>query len=116
MRYVVSQKALEAIERECRSQPETETGGIIVGYRDVNLVTITHATGPGINGERSAQHFVKDTEYLQSVLNLLFQYFQVMLLASVPCFLCHPSDPACVFIEVFPPLIKRHHITFLRHS
>lgn len=77
MRYVVSHKALETIERECRSHPETETGGIIVGYRDENAATITHATGPGINWERSAHHFVKDTEYLQSVLNLLFQYFQV---------------------------------------
>lgn len=77
MKYVVSQKALDAIERECRSHPETETGGIIVGYRDESLVTVTHATGPGINWEKSAQHFVKDTEYLQTVLNRLFQYFQV---------------------------------------
>ena len=77
MRYVVSQRALEAMERECRNHPDTETGGIIVGYRAENLATITHATGPGLNWERSAHHFVKDTDYLQSVLNLLFQYFQV---------------------------------------
>ena len=77
MKYVVSQKALDAIERECRSHPGTETGGIIVGYRDESLVTVTHATGPGINWEKSARHFVKDTEYLQMVLNRLFQYFQV---------------------------------------
>ncbi len=77
MKYVVSQQALETMERECRTHPNTETGGIIVGYREQDLTTITHATGPGINWESSAQHFVKDTEYLQSVLNLLFQYFQV---------------------------------------
>ena len=89
MRYVVSQRALDAIERECLSHPDTETGGIIVGYRDERLATITHATGPGIIWERSAHHFVKDTEYLQSVLNLLFQYFQVNYLGV---WHKHPKD------------------------
>jgi integrative and conjugative element protein (TIGR02256 family) len=77
MKYVVSERVLETIERECRGHPDTETGGILVGFRDRGQVAITHATGPGINWSRSAHHFVKDTEYLQSVLNLLFQYFQV---------------------------------------
>ena len=77
MIYVVSDRALETIQRECRSHPETETGGIIVGFREDTQVIITHATGPGLNWERSAHHFIKDTDYLQSVLNLLFQYFQV---------------------------------------
>ena len=77
MKYVVSERALETIDRECRNHPETETGGIIVGLRDADQVTVTHATGPGLNWERSTHHFVKDTEYLQSVLNLLFHYFQV---------------------------------------
>ena len=77
MKYVVSERALETMERECRNHPDTETGGIIVGFRDENQVTITHATGPGLDWERSPHHFAKDTEYLQSVLDLLFQYFQV---------------------------------------
>ena len=34
MIYVVSDRALETIQRECRSHPETETGGIIVGFRE----------------------------------------------------------------------------------
>lgn len=77
MKYVVSERALETIDRECRNHPDTETGGILVGFRDDQEVTITHATGPGLNWKRSAHHFAKDTDYLQSVLNLLFQYFQV---------------------------------------
>ena len=77
MKYVISQKALESIERVCRVLPETETGGILVGFRDENQATITHATGPGLDWEASAHHFVKDTRYLQKVLELLFQYFQV---------------------------------------
>jgi len=92
VKYVVSKRALEIIERECRNHPDTETGGIIVGLRDDVQVTITHATGPGVNWERSAHHFVKDTDYLQSVLNLLFQYFQVNYLGlwhkhpdTMPC-------------------------------
>ena len=137
MRYVVSERALGTIERECRSHPETETGGIIVGLRNEEQVTITHATGPGLNWERSAHHFVKDTEYLQSVLNLLFQYFQVNYLGlwhKHPSSMPFPSDgdvvsamdevsdsgvgldelltPICVMesskVEVRPYVIKDH--------
>ncbi|MDP6402601.1 MAG: Mov34/MPN/PAD-1 family protein [SAR202 cluster bacterium] len=77
MKYVVSERALETIERECRRSPDTETGGILVGFKDKRRVTVTHATGPGPVSDLSVSRFIKDTPYLQSVLNLLFQYFQV---------------------------------------
>ena len=77
LRYIVSHKALETIEWECRKYPDTETGGILVGYKDAGQVTVTHATGSGPKAERSAHHFTKDTPYLQSVLNLLGHYYQV---------------------------------------
>ena len=105
MKYVVSMRALETMERECRKSPETETGGILVGFRDQGQVTITHATGPGLNWERSAQHFVKDTDYLQSVLNLLAEYYQVNYLGvwhKHPQSLPHPSlgDVASAMDEI----------------
>ena len=75
VKYIISQRALNLIELECRRNPDTETGGILVGFRDDNQAAITHATGPGLQWEKSSYHFVKDTEYLQSVLNLLFEYF-----------------------------------------
>ena len=77
MKYIVSERALETIERECRKSPDTETGGILVGLKDKRRVIVTHATGPGPVADLSVSHFIKDTPYLQSVLNLLFQYFQV---------------------------------------
>ena len=83
MKYYISEKALESIERESRRSTNTETGGILVGYRacrdapDESKVIITHASGPGPEFSASATHFVKDTPYLQSVLELLFQYHQV---------------------------------------
>jgi len=142
MKYVVSEKALEAIERECRSHPLTETGGIIVGFRNEEQVTITHATGPGLNWERSAHHFAKDTEYLQAVLNLLFQYFQVNYLGlwhKHPGSMPFPSEgdvasamdeiadtrvgldelvtPICVMesskVDVLPFVIKDHDFTLV---
>lgn len=78
MNYAISERALKTIERECRRYPDAETGGILVGFRepDDDQVVVTHASGPGPRAERSAVHFVKDTPYLQSVLNLLFQYYQ----------------------------------------
>ena len=78
MNYVISERALQTIVRECQRYPDAETGGILVGFRepDDDQVIVTHASGPGPGAERSAVHFVKDTAHLQSVLNLLFQYYQ----------------------------------------
>ena len=95
MKYLVSTKALETIELECWKYPDTETGGILVGFRDKDQVTITDATGPGPKSERSRQHFVKDTVYLQAVLNLLFEYYQVNYLGvwhKHPESMPYPSD------------------------
>ena len=43
MSYIVSQRALDVIELECRRNPETETGGILVGFGDAEQAVITHA-------------------------------------------------------------------------
>ena len=95
MNYIVSQRALDLIQLECRRNPDTETGGILVGSRDANQLSITHATGPGLQWEASSYHFVKDTEYLQSVLKILFEYFGVNYLGvwhKHPRSMPHPSD------------------------
>ncbi len=137
MNYVVSQRALDLIELECRRNPNTETGGILVGSQDANQISITHATGPGLQWEGSSYHFVKDTEYLQSVLNTLFEYFGVNYLGvwhKHPKSMPHPSEgdissameevddseldlrelitPICVMkegqVQVLPFAIKEH--------
>ena len=95
MNYLVSTKALETIELECWRSPDRETGGILVGFRDQDRVTITDATGPGPQSERSPLHFVKDTTYLQAVLNLLFEYYQVNYVGvwhKHPPAMPYPSD------------------------
>ena len=135
MKYLISDKALGTIERECRLHPEAETGGILAGFREAERVVITHATGPGLHWESSESHFVKDTSYLQSVLDLLFQYFQINYLGvwhKHPPSMRYPSHgdiasameeisdrdvglgelltPICVLegnrVEVFPYVIK----------
>ncbi|MFQ5874859.1 MAG: Mov34/MPN/PAD-1 family protein [Dehalococcoidia bacterium] len=75
MNLLISDKALDNIEREARKQPRLETGGILAGLRQGENAVITHATGPGPTATHSRYHFIKDTPYLQSVLNLLFEYF-----------------------------------------
>lgn len=94
MRYVISQKALNNIEWECRKYPDTETGGILVGYKNAEQTTVTHATGSGPKADRSSHHFTKDTQYLQTVLNLLGHYYQVDYLGvwhKHPLSMPHPS-------------------------
>jgi integrative and conjugative element protein (TIGR02256 family) len=75
MKLLISARALENIEREARKQPHLETGGILVGLRMDKKTIITHATGHGPQATYSRYHFIKDTPYLQRVLNLLFEYF-----------------------------------------
>ena len=108
MNYIVSQRVLDQIELECRRNPDTETGGILVGSRDADQLSITHSTGPGLQWEGSSYHFVKDTEYLQSVLNILFEYFGVNYLGvwhKHPRSTPHPStgDIASAMEEVDDP-------------
>jgi len=111
LNYIVSQRVLDQIELECRRNPDTETGGILVGSRDADQLAITHATGPGLQWEGSSYHFVKDTEYLQSVLNILFEYFGVNYLGvwhKHPISTPHPSngDIFSAMEEVDDPELK----------
>ena len=99
--YYISDRALESIQRECRRYPDTETGGILVGFRsddaapDNNGVIITPATGPGPESQMSSGHFVKDTPYLQRELEVLFQYHRINYLGvwhKHPPSLAEPSS------------------------
>ena len=72
--YVVSTNVIETIETECRRHPNRETGGILMGLILGGRITVTHATGPGITWDSSTNHFSKDTDYVQSVLDILHEY------------------------------------------
>ncbi len=93
-KLVISDRAMETIERESRKQPKVETGGILAGKRLSDRVIVTHATGPGPEADLEPLSFHKDTRYLQGVLNLLFGYFGVNYLGTWhkhPPELDHPS-------------------------
>ena len=76
-KYSISQDVIEAIEIECRRNPEKETGGILVGARTDSHTIVTHCSGPGLIWNSSKHHFTKDTDYSQQTLNLLNEYFGV---------------------------------------
>ena len=76
-KYSISQDVIEAIEIECRRNPDKETGGILVGARVNSQTIVTHCSGPGLIWNSSKQHFTKDTDYAQQTLNLLHEYFGV---------------------------------------
>lgn len=91
MKLIISDRALDTIEREARKQPNFETGGLVVGKKTGEQTVITHATGPGPLAILSPESFNKDTPYLQNVLNLLFHYFGVNYLGT---WHKHPPDLA----------------------
>lgn len=95
MKVSISTRALEQMEREARLRPEVETGGLIIGLRRGEEVTVTHATGPGPQAVHGRTHFIKDTACLQKVLNVLFQYYGANYLGvwhKHPPELAYPSD------------------------
>ena len=56
-----------------KERPGIETGGVLAGYKDEkgNLY-VTHASGPGPNGTRSAVEFSKDIPFTQQFLDSLY--------------------------------------------
>tara|TARA_Y100000588_G_scaffold392388_1_gene504069 strand:+ start:2526 stop:3317 length:792 start_codon:yes stop_codon:yes gene_type:complete len=75
--YSIFNNVINQIEIECRRNPVNETGGILVGTQSGQTTFITHCSGPGIEWSSSYQHFKKDTNYVQLVLNFLHGYFGV---------------------------------------
>lgn len=82
IKLLISDRALDTIEREARKQPNLETGGLIIGKRSGKETIITHATGAGPQARLSPDSFNKDTPYLQNVLDILFHYFGVNYLGT----------------------------------
>jgi integrative and conjugative element protein (TIGR02256 family) len=57
---------IEALALESRGQ---ETGGILVGHNDGIDVRVSQASDAGPNAQRSASHFLRDTEYCRGFLD-----------------------------------------------
>ena len=57
------------IEEECRSSPDGETGGVLIGRVEGHRATVTRATGPGPGAERRATIFRRDVEFTQAELD-----------------------------------------------
>ncbi len=57
------------IRQETSNSPDKETGGILIGIKQGNVVHVLQATEPGPKAERTAIVFDRDAEYAQSKLN-----------------------------------------------
>lgn len=69
-RVLIGASVRSAIAAHVRAAPKTETGGILVG-RDAGAGTldITLASGPGPRAVRRKHYFLRDTAFLQGVLD-----------------------------------------------
>ncbi len=66
-RVVLSDKVREEITSLTEASPDSETGGILLGYIDDNRqAVVLRVTGPGPQASRSASHFEKDVQFIQS--------------------------------------------------
>jgi integrative and conjugative element protein (TIGR02256 family) len=65
----ISEAALDRIKGLSVESPETETGGILVGFHDGKNIRITAASEAGPKAQTSQGHFMRDTEYCRLFLS-----------------------------------------------
>jgi hypothetical protein len=66
---IISEDAYEQIIEATKSSPDTETGGILIGYdKKLMDVFVMCATMPGPKAYKSSGKFMRDTEYCKSIL------------------------------------------------
>jgi len=68
MKIFLSQSTFLTIKKEVSKSKWKETGGILIGYKTVDQIVVTEATGPGPNALHSMFNFQRDVEYCNHVL------------------------------------------------
>ena len=67
VRLIMSEDARNAIVSITEASPQTETGGVLIGFVDEDhRVVVVRATGPGPKAEKSTIGFSRDVEYVQA--------------------------------------------------
>jgi len=67
--YRLADQANVFIRNESARAYPSETGGILIGKFINNCVVITRAVGPGLNAQHASNHFRRDGEYSQQILD-----------------------------------------------
>jgi integrative and conjugative element protein (TIGR02256 family) len=69
-RVLIGASVRAAIAAHVRAAPKTETGGILIGHpASDGTLDITFASGPGPRAVRRRHYFLRDTAFLQGVLD-----------------------------------------------
>lgn len=67
---LITQSAVASIAREaCRSVDGLETGGILLGTDDGDVIVIKHAGDPGPKAKRSERAFLRDNDHARRLAN-----------------------------------------------
>jgi len=66
----MSQEIYDSVVAMTEASPESETGGILIGFiDDDHRAVVVRATGPGPNAERLKSGFARDVEFVQGELD-----------------------------------------------
>src|SRR3990167_6621550 len=69
-------KVRDSMIEESGAKTPLETGGILIGKNESNIVTITHALGPGPKAQHGVCTFKRDGQYSQQELETIFSSTQ----------------------------------------
>lgn len=64
----ICKHALKNIFNEITNNPNTETGGILIGYKSKDSMVVVHATGPGPKAFKSKLFLMLDTDHIRKEL------------------------------------------------
>jgi len=69
-KYVLfDENVIHKIITELKDNPNNETGGVLLGYRNNNVWTVVEMVEPGPNAIRKIDSFEFDTEYVNQMCN-----------------------------------------------
>jgi len=61
---------------EIARYPDLETGGVILGFREIDEIVVVEAVDAGINPVRKLGYFSYDREYIKHVINILIPLYE----------------------------------------
>jgi len=85
---------LTQIQHYCKSSPENETGGILMGFQTANGIEVVAASDAGPNATANPGHFVRDTAHCAQILAKEFAVSGADYIGEWHSHLATPAHPS----------------------
>jgi integrative and conjugative element protein (TIGR02256 family) len=114
-KVVMTPSAIQAIEHEAQASVDgTETGGILLGTSDRDILIIRHAGGPGPSAIRRRDFFQRDLEHAQRLGDQAFDADRSIWIGDWHTHLHAPPVPSARDLATYRRLLADPELEFER--